>query len=103
MHRNTLLIAALIFSLLISSCSKSSSRPTDLQVGEAVKSLLPANHKIVRITPVEGIPGIIEVVAKIDTQSVVLYLDKSLKYVFSGSLMEIATKKNLTAESQNIQ
>jgi hypothetical protein len=46
------------------------------------------------------VPGLIEVAVKMDKQPVVLYMDKKAQYVFSGSLLHVETRKNLTIEAQ---
>lgn len=91
------LVAAALF---IYGCSNKSEIPSQQRVAEAVNIILPTSHQVVKVTAVKDIPDLIEVVVKIDKQVLVFYLDKSLKYAFSGSLMEISTKKNLTADVQ---
>jgi len=94
----TVVLVAMV--LFIYGCSNQPEMPNQQQVAEAVNKILPTSHQVVKVTPVKDIPDLIEVVVKIDKQVLVFYLDKSFKYAFSGSLMEISTKKNLTADVQ---
>lgn len=45
------------------------------------------------------VPGFWEIGMKTQNQNIPLYLDYSKKYVFSGSIIRMQDKKNLTAES----
>jgi hypothetical protein len=89
------IIAALLFL-----CSCSSKTPSKDMVATSLKSVMPPDFEIVSISSVKDIRGLIEVSVKMNKQPVVLYMDKKAKYVFSGSLLEVATKKNLTIDAQ---
>lgn len=98
--RYKLTAAFLLLVVFVFGCSSKSDFPNQQQVAEAVNKILPTSHQVIKVTPIKEIPDLIEVVVKIDKQVLVFYLDKTLKYAFSGSLMEISTKKNLTAVVQ---
>jgi hypothetical protein len=61
---------------------------------------MPTNFEVVSVVPLKEVPGLIEVAVKMDKQPVVLYMDNKAQYVFSGSLLHVDTKKNLTIEAQ---
>ena len=86
-----------LFSGVLIGCT---ANPTNEKVSEALKPILPANYAVNSVSKLNVIGDIYEVVVSIDKQPTVLYLDKSLKYVISGSIVEIASKKNLTYETQ---
>lgn len=94
----------MIFILLMAVClllpACSSNLPSKEKVSASLKSIMPPDFEIVSISPVKDIRGLIEVSVKMNKQPVVLYMDKKARYVFSGSLLEIATKRNLTIEAQ---
>jgi hypothetical protein len=74
--------------------------PTTEKVTEALKPIMPPNFTVNSITKLGVIDDVYEVIVAIDKQPTVLYIDKKLKHVISGSIVEIASKKNLTYETQ---
>ena len=62
---------------------------------------MPANFEIKELKNVSGLPALCEAVVMVNNQPIVLYLDNKAKYIVSGSVIELATKKNLTLETQN--
>jgi hypothetical protein len=89
--------ATLLITAMVSGCS---SDPTADKVTEALKPIMPPNFTVNSVVKLNALSDIYEVVVLIDKQPTVLYLDKKLKHVISGSIVEIATKKNLTYETQ---
>jgi len=87
--------ACLIFAL--TGCS---APPTKDQVRESVKSIMPPTYEVLEVSALADIPGLYQVVIKIGSQPVVLYMDKKRKYVLSGSLLSLESKGNLTLEAQ---
>ncbi|MBJ6727454.1 disulfide isomerase DsbC N-terminal domain-containing protein [Geomesophilobacter sediminis] len=88
-------LAMLVF-VLLAGCS---SAPSKEQVKESMKKLIPVDFQVVDVRAVSQVPGLVEVVIKAGNQPMVIYMDKKAKYVLSGSLMEVDTKKNLTRET----
>ncbi len=74
--------------------------PEKVAVANSIKKILPVNFEVMAVTAVSGIPGLFEVQLKADRQPVVLYVNKSAKLVFSGSIVDVDTKQNLTLEVQ---
>lgn len=91
------LFFACCIALTLAACSPA---PTKEQVSDSVRKILPTAFEMLEVRELKDIPGLYEVVVRIDKQPVVLYLDKKMKYVFSGSLVSLETKNNLTVESQ---
>ena len=89
--------AAVILTGLLAGCG---SAPSKEKVTEALKPIMPANFTVNSVEKLNVIKDVYEVVVAIDKQPTVLYVDKSLKHVISGSIVEIASKKNLTYETQ---
>lgn len=85
-------------SVLLSACSQ--SVPSKDEVNAALKSVLTGSFEIVNVTKRNEVNGLIEVVIKHDNQPLVVYFDKNLKYVFTGSVIEMAGKRNITLETQ---
>jgi hypothetical protein len=90
-------IAALFLAALLAGCG---AAPTPEKVTEALKPIMPPNYTVNSVTRLGAIDDVYEVVVAIDKQPTVLYIDKKLKHVISGSIVEIASKKNLTYETQ---
>lgn len=89
--------AAVMVTGMLAGCG---SAPTTEKVTEALKPIMPANYTVNSVVKLNAIDDIFEVVVAIDKQPTVLYVDKKLKHVISGSIVEIASKKNLTYETQ---
>ncbi len=95
MARN--IVAAVLVTGMLAGCSVA---PTKEKVTEALKPIMPANFTVNSVEKLDAIKDIFEVVVVIDQQPTVIYMDKNLKHVISGSIVEIASKKNLTYETQ---
>ena len=81
-------------------CSCGKTVPGQESVKEAIKGILPGNFEVVNVASMNELSGLVEVVVKVNNQPVVFYLDKSLKYIVSGSVVELSSKKNMTLETQ---
>lgn len=95
MFKKFLMLALMAFSL--AACSKP---PAKEQVQAAIKNFIPVNFEVLQLSELKEIPGLYEVVISVNQQPVVLYVDKKTKYVFSGNVMSVDTKANLTVETQ---
>ena len=91
------LLTAVILSLLLAACSKP---PTNQQLTDAIKKLIPSNIEVLQVNELKAVPSLYEVVVKVNNQPVVLYVDRKAQYVFSGSLVSLDNKLNLTMETQ---
>ncbi|HBG08264.1 MAG: hypothetical protein A2075_06805 [Geobacteraceae bacterium GWC2_58_44] len=91
------LAALCALALALVACSKP---PGKEQIQESVKQVIPVGFEVVQVSELKEIPGLYEVVIRVNKQPIVLYLDKKAKYAFSGSLMSLETKTNLTVETQ---
>ena len=85
-----------LMCLTLAACS---SEPSRLKVKEAANRIIPA-FDVLEVKELKEVPGLYEVVLQSDTGPTVVYMDKKAKYLFSGSLMSIATKRNLTMETR---
>jgi hypothetical protein len=90
-----LIVIGIVFTL--TACSPA---PTKDQVRESVKSIMPPTFEVLEVSELKDIPSLYQVVIKIGSQPVVLYMDKKRKYVLSGSLLSLENKGNLTLEAQ---
>ena len=87
----------LVLTFFIAGCG---ATPSKEKVSEALKPIMPQNFAISSVEKLKSIDGLYEVVVVIDNQPTIIYLDSKLKHVVSGSVVEIASKKNLTYETQ---
>lgn len=94
------LLKAVLPFLVFLLCACTQQAPSKQAVSESIKKIMPANFEVVSVTPLKEVPGLVEVSVKMDKQPVVLYMDNKAQYVFSGSLLHVDTKKNLTIEAQ---
>lgn len=91
------LFAALLLACLVAGCG---AVPSKDSVSEALKPIMPPGFSVKSIEKFSALDGVYEAVVIINDQPTVLYLDRALKHVISGSVVEIASKKNLTYETQ---
>jgi hypothetical protein len=89
---------AMLLLSLGALCACGTKVPTKEAVAGSIKNLIPVDFEVVSVTPLKEIPGLVQVVVTVGKQPVVFYTDSKVKYVISGSVMEVETKKNLTAE-----
>ncbi|MCX7990925.1 MAG: hypothetical protein N2999_02665 [Proteobacteria bacterium] len=90
-------VVLFLIALLLIGCGG----PSKDKVKESIKQILPIEFEIASLKELKEIPGVYEVVIKLDKQHIVFYVDKKAKYIISGSIVETATKKNITLEAQN--
>ena len=69
---------------------------TSAEALSVLKEIIPEVKILeVKVTPVQGL---FEVVLEAKGRKGIIYLDSSRKYLISGSIVDIATKQNLTQE-----
>jgi protein-disulfide isomerase len=91
------LLAAVTVSFL-SACGGS---PLNKEKAAAsIKKIMPVNFEILAINKIKDIPGLNEVVVRVGSQTIVLYVDNKAKYLVSGTIMSTETSQNLTLETQ---
>ena len=73
------------------------SCPSKEELQKKLKDLLQGNWKIEAVKEIED-AELCAVVVKSGIRSVVLYVDEDVRYLISGNLFDLKTKKNLTAE-----
>ena len=86
----------IVISAMISACSGSCPSPKDART--ALQPIMPANFEVKEVRALRELPSLCESVVVTDKQPIVVYLDKKGKVIFSGSVIELASKKNLTME-----
>lgn len=86
-----------VLTVALTGCGKA---PTKELVRESIKNFIPLNFEVLQVSKLDQIPGLYEVVIKVNNQPVVVYVDKKAKFIFSGSIMSTETKQNLTLEAQ---
>lgn len=76
--------------------SPASSGMTTAEALNALKEIVPG----VKVLEVDATPvqGLFEVAVETKGRKRIIYLDSSRKYLISGSIVDIATKQNLTQE-----
>jgi protein-disulfide isomerase len=93
-------LRGLLIGLLAVTLGACTSAPTKAQAAAAVKKVIPVSFEVLQVKELKEVSGLFEVVIRANKQPIVLYLDKKAQYVFSGSLMSLETKANLTTETQ---
>lgn len=91
-------ICLLLSLLMLAGCSLG-SEPSKEKVAAAITTIMPVKFEVVKISKLEAVKGLYEVVLKMDTQAVVVYLDQDAKHLVSGSVLRLSDKKNLTQET----
>jgi hypothetical protein len=97
MMKSRTIAAAVMVTALLAGCG---SAPSKEKVAEALKPIMPPSFSVSSVEKLNVLKDVYEVVVAIDNQPTVLYVDNKLKHVISGSIVEIASKKNLTYETQ---
>jgi len=83
-----------IFSFSIVFNSFASDIPTNEEVQKALKPIL-AQGKVVSVSK-SPIPNLYEVVVEANGRFFPIYMDKSLRYVISGMIVDLKTRENIT-------
>jgi thiol:disulfide interchange protein DsbC len=86
-----------LFLILVLIFSENSIALTNDEATNILKELFRTEFKILEIkeTPFEGFW---EVVAEVGQEKMVIYINKDLRYIFHGQLLDRQTKRNLTHE-----
>ncbi len=92
------MVAAVIVSFLLFGCG--SDCPTKEKMKTSISTILPVNLEVMEVAPLKEISGLCEVVVKTNNMPVVFYVDKKGKFVLSGSIVELKTKRNITSDKQ---
>jgi hypothetical protein len=87
----------LLFVCLLAACS---TAPSKEEVNKAVKKVMPVDFEVLSVKPLREVPGLNEVVVRFNKQVSVVYADRKGKFLVIGSVMEAATARNLTLETQ---
>lgn len=74
--------------------------PSKEGVKAAIQKIMPGNFEVASVAGLKEVPGICEAIITTNSQPVVFYMDKKGEYVISGSILEIKSKRNITAERQ---
>jgi len=95
-------ISASLLSVALVFNSYASEIPSKEQVEKVLKPIIP-NGKVVEVneTPIQNI---YEIVVEVNNRYYPFYIDKSLKYLISGPVVDIEGRRNLTQErAQELQ
>lgn len=96
------IVLKLLLLILVSFlCACTNQVPDKKTVSDSIRKIMPPNYEVVSVIPLKEVPGLLEVAVMMDKQPVILYIDKKVQYVFSGSLLHLGSKKNLTNEAQS--
>jgi thiol:disulfide interchange protein DsbC len=91
-----IMLMALSHPVFAAASSSASPGMTSAEALSALKDIIPEVKVLeVNTTPVQGL---FEVVVETKGQKGIIYLDSSRKYLISGSIVDIATKQNVTQE-----
>ncbi len=74
------------------------SCPSQKEVKEKIKQLVPRDFKVENIKELSQIKGLCQVVIKMGIKPVVFYTDKKADYILVGNLLDLKAQRNLTAE-----
>jgi hypothetical protein len=91
-------LAATLLLIALTACG--GGVPKKEVVEASIKKIMPVKFEITGISAVKDIPGLFEVLVKVDKQPVVLYVNSKASLVVTGSVMDVENKKNLTLEAQ---
>ncbi len=86
----------LLLLAVLPACTN--SLPSKEVVTTALKKVIPVAFTIEEIKTLNEIPGVCEVVITASNQPLVFYMNSKGTYIISGSVIEVATKKNLTLD-----
>ncbi|NVN99822.1 MAG: hypothetical protein HXX17_10890 [Geobacteraceae bacterium] len=89
-------LLAVTFMLAVTACDNA---PKKEDVAISLKKIMPVNFEVLNVSPVDGISGLYEVLINADKKPLVLYVNSKAKLVVSGSIVNVDSKQNLTAEA----
>ena len=98
MRKALLVLLSLLFIAHIVVAAETGSEQTQLTKEDAVKILQGIQGEVKSVTPAE-IPGIYQVNMQMQGKLYPLYLDASGSYLFSGNIIRIKDRVNLTEEA----
>ena len=95
-------LLGLALSVLVSCQQDQASRtcPTKEEVKNKVRDFIPTEFTVESVWRQEDLQGICGVVVRIDTQPLVFYIDKEMKYIIAGSIIDLKDKKDITKKKQ---
>lgn len=94
------LMLLLFSTAMLTACSGSCPSPDAAE--KALQSIMPEKFEVKEVRSLPEVPSLCESVVMVDNKTpIIVYVDKKAKFIFSGSIIEIATKNNLTMEKQN--
>ena len=91
------IIAGVALAAALAACG---GAPEKEAVAASISKILPGTFEVLSLSPVNGIAGLFEVRIMANKQPVVLYVNRNATLVFSGNIIDPASKQNLTLEAQ---
>lgn len=82
--------------LVLAACT--GSLPSKEVVTTALKKVIPLAFTVEEIKTLDVIPGVCQVVIIANNQPLVFYMNNKGTHIISGSVIEVASKKNLTLD-----
>ncbi|MFO7766366.1 MAG: DsbC family protein [Pelovirga sp.] len=93
----TLILAVFLLFFLFGVNSLTAATATALTKEDAVEALQEIQGEVVEVSPAE-IPGLYLVTVKMQGKNIPLYLDASATYMFSGNVIDLKQRRNLTED-----
>lgn len=90
-------LTVVLFALIFGINSLASATPTSLTKEAAIQALQEIQGEVVAVSPSE-IPGLYLVTVKMQGKNIPLYLDASATYMFSGNVIDLKQRRNLTED-----
>lgn len=96
-----LIIVLTAGSAFLYSCKATQAKvcPQEGVVKESLSKLINRDFRLEKVSPMEGIEGLCEVVVKVGLRPVVLYTDSKAKNFIVGNAFNVDTKENLTQKT----
>lgn len=92
-----LLLTTLMLAVLAGMASLASATPATLTKEAAIEALKDIQGEVLAVAPSE-IPGLYLVSVKMQGRNIPLYLDASGTYMFSGNVIDLKQRRNLTED-----
>lgn len=93
----TPILAVLLLTLVFGMSSLASATTTTLTKEAATQALQEMQGEVVAVSPSE-VPGLYLVTVKMQGKNIPLYLDASATYMFSGNVIDLKNRRNLTED-----
>ncbi len=90
-------LAVLLLAFILGASGLTSAMATTLTKEAAIQALQEIQGEVVAVSPSE-IPGLYLVTVKMQGKNIPLYLDASATYMFSGNVIDLKQKRNLTED-----